>query len=323
MDQILTSLRALLISHLADSQPLAVDAPVGSTVITVNNASRFKNDDEIFLQSGVVGLAEKAQIKEVAPNFYDQWGNLVDPTAWNKIELTAPTTRAWNTADSAYVLKAIGWMPLKRIHIGDLKPIPSFPTITLVAGSEDNDWMTIRSTEHEHKISIRTYVLADNFEATEIAHIRYSKQIREILMDHIHPIINGVYMPLTADLPAGSTVVSVASTAGLRPMNAIFLRDAVPHPSSIPNPPLPAGGQEAIIRTILSPTQFELSTTTDFDYLVARQAEAILIQRYMFDSRPSSIKYGFVPGEGGSLLKASEISYFAKEQIVRNGNLPS
>lgn len=319
----MVDIRDLFISHLANSQPLISDLPIGSTVVTIVNASRFRPGDQIFIMSDVAGLTEQAQILDL---------NLNADGIHTDVILASPTTGAWTVANSSYLLKAIGWMPLKRVHIGDLTQIPDFPTITISPKSESNDWFTIRSTTHDRTLSFRIYVQADNMEATELAFTAYAEQVKEILMDHVHPIIGGLSMPLTADLPAGSTIVQVEDTSALKPYNAIFLRDAYPRASqgdlgnavgSISVPPAPAGAQEAIIRQILSPNHFELATPTDFDFLVARQGEAILVRRYLYDSRPSQISYGFVPGQGGSFMRAAEITWMCKEQVVRVGNIPT
>lgn len=315
--QITLDMKELVISHLANSQPLISDLPPGSTIVTIVNASRFRPGDEIFILSDAINLSEKAQILDLQLNADNIHTDVV---------LSAPTVNAWTTANSSYLLKAVNWMPLKRVHIGDLNVIPDFPSITIVPVNEQNDWFSIRSTTHDRTLKFRVYVQADNMEKTELALEAYAEQLKEILMDHIHPIIGGISMPLTADLPAGSTIVTVADTSMLKPYNAVFLRDAYTRASQddlpvVPPPPAPAGAQEAIVRQILSPNQFELATPTDFTFLVARQAEAILVRRYLYDSRPSAIQYGFAPG--GNLMKAAEITWMCKEQVVRIGNVPT
>lgn len=319
--QISIDMKELIISHLANSQPLVTDLPMGSTVITIVNASRFRPGDEIFIMSDAINLSEQAQILDLQLN--------VDGIHTDVV-LSAPTQNDWAVANSSYLLKAVNWMPLKRVHIGDLMVNPDFPIITISPGNEQNEWFSIRSTTHDRTLKFKVFVQADSMEKTELGLQKYAEQLKEILLDHIHPIIGGVSMPLTADLPAGSTIVTVADTSILKPYSAVFLRDAYARASQgdlgnavglISTPPAPAGAQEAIVRQILSPNQFELATPTDFTYLVARQAEAILVRRYLYDSRPSQIQYGFAPG--GTLMKGAEINWMCKEQVVRVGNIPT
>jgi len=178
--------------------------------------------------------------------------------------------------------------------------------------------MTLHGTTHEYKIAIRTYVLSDDFETSEIFLAKLSEQIREVLIDHIRPIIDGEPHLLTADLHMGGTVVSIADTshfladlAAAAHQSFGYLIDATPEPNS----------QESYIRTVLSPTQLQLVMPAAYDYLVERQAVIVRAKRMLYDSRPSSISYGYVPGDKGSLLRASEITYFCKEMLCRSGNL--
>ena len=299
MDRILPAIRSLLLEHLAATQPLTQNVALGGNVLKVPNSSKFRDGDDIFIMSPYANLKEATQIYRV--------------NDWDELIIDPPTTRGWSclAPESAYVQKAINHTPLKRILIGDLRVIPDFPTVTLEPASESNEWITLRATTHEHRLTIRAYVLYDNFERTNIGLAKLAKQIREVLIDHIHPLVDAVSYPLTADLTQGSTVVTVADTSKFVPYGAVFLRDAKPRPSS----------QEDLVRSILSPTQLELATPSEFDYLVARQAELFLVNRYFYDSRASEITYGFMPGAGGSLMKAAELSWFAKEELIRQGNI--
>lgn len=300
MDKILTSVRSLLLDHLAASETLTQDLPLNGTVIKVPNNSRFRINDEIYIYSVSAGFAETSIIADM-PDF-------------QTIVIAPPTVRAFTVAEGTIVQKAVNNQLIKRIHIGDLKIIPSFPTITIDAASESNEWLTLDQTSHEYKFTIRTYILADEFEKSNIFLIKLSQQIREILIDHIRPIIDGESHPLLLDLPVNSSVVTIADTSNFKAGDPVFLRDAVPNPG--PN------GQEDYIKTVLSSTDLELRRATAYNYLVGRQAEIIKVKRLLYDSRPDSISYGYVqsPG-GGSLMRASEISWFAKENLLRLGNI--
>ena len=302
MDQILTSIRTLLIDHLAAMETLSFDAPLGSTVLIVPNTSRFRIGDQIYILNKMTtteSQGETAMIADIPDN--------------NVIVLSQPTSkRAWPTSENSYVQKAVNFQFIKRIHIGDLKVIPSFPTVTIDPGTEDNEWLTLRQTDHDYKLNIRAYVLADGFEKTNLYLIRLSQMIREILIDHIRPIINGESHLLTVDLLQGQTVVTIADTSNFAAGDWVFAKDAYPHPSQ----------QEMRVKKILSSTQLELFMPICYDILVARQGECILVKRLLYDTRPSNISYGYVVSEGGGpLMRASQISWYAKENIYREGNL--
>ena len=304
MYQILQSLRSLLMDHLATAQALTSDAPVGSTLISIANTSRFRDGDEVWMMSSGTKLE---------PNLIKM---IVDDKT---LLLATPTIAPWRTAESAYVQKVIAYQPLKRIHIGDLKQIPSFPTITLVPTGDNEEWMTLGSTSHEYRISIRTYVLADNFEKANQVVTRYAEYMREILTEHIRPIIAGDYYNLLEDVPAGGKVIKVNDTSAFAAdlvtngRSVVFLRDNMPHPSE----------QENWVRTVLSSTELEIGDASEFEYKVSRGGQAIRVNRLLYDSRPEAITYGYAPGENGSLLQAAEINFWAKEQLCRSGNFIS
>ena len=250
-----------------------------------------------MIVSDLVGLAEPTKIISIP--------------SWNHLIIDPPSIKSggWIVVESPYVLKAIKHKPLKRIHIGDIKIIPSFPTITISPQDESNEWLTFLGTSHEYKLNIRIYVQADGMEHSEETLSRYSEQTREILIDHIHPIIDGVSFPLTADLPTNSVAVNILDTSQFSPSDSVILRDAA------------RNSQNAMVDSVIDDTTLQLATGCDTSYLVSRQAEIILLKKYLYDTRPSGISYGYVPGGGGSFLRASDISYFGKEFICRQGNV--
>lgn len=297
MDQILTALRSLLIEHLAANQPLSGNVGIGDTVIRVPNTSKFRAGDQVFLMSIQENLAEPVTITKI--------------NDWDELIIDPPASNAWLVSDSSMVQKAIGWVPLKRVHIGDLRINPDFPMVTIEPASESNDWITLQATTHEHRVAIRVYVQQDNFESTNLLLSKYARQVKEILIDHIHPLVDYLQYPLLSDMLVGQTVVTIPDTSRFGPNTVVFLRDAKPRPNA----------QEDLVKAVLGPTQLELATTAKYDYLVARQAELFLVNRYFYDTRVSDITYGFVPGQGGSLLKGAELSMYLKEEILRHGNI--
>ncbi len=304
MHEIMKTLQQMIMEGVAPMQLLAANAPIGSTILSVANSSRFVEKDEILLVSetstlagqAFPGVTERAVVKSI-PDY-------------NQIELVAPLTRGWTLAENTYIVGTVNHVALQRVYIGKLPSMAKFPCVTISPVSEDNDWMTLSATNHEYKFDINVYVMADSLENTTLFIAKLAEKVREVLINHIHPIVNGVNYPLTADLPPGSTVVSISSTADIAIPALAFIRDAKTR--------IPA--RESIVRAILSPTNVEIVVPTQYDYLMARGAEFILMKRYLYDTRPSSIRYGFVKKEAGMLAGAS-ISYFAKEELIRSGNI--
>lgn len=297
MDEILPSLRTLLIDHLATSQALIADMAPGSKFVKIANTSRFRAGDEVFLMATPLNRAEKARIFAV-PDF-------------ETLELEEATVPGWATADSSLVQKAINYAPLKRVYIGNLGRNPDFPSITITPENESNEWWALGATDHDFRVSIRVYVQTGNFEKSEILLAKYAKAIREILIDHIHPVINSQteIFSLTVDLPANGTVATIPDTSTFRLGDRIILRDATPPPSS----------EENTVRTVLSPTELELNVAVGRTFETARSAELLRLNRYLYDTRPSDISYGYVPG--ASLLRAAQIDWFGKEVRCRPGNI--
>lgn len=294
------ALRDLLASHVAASQALTSSAFDGATTLQVADTSKFRTDDEIFLTSGTstISVENSRLFIEDIPDY-------------RTLVLSAPIQNDFLMDNSPVVQKAINYQILKCVYMGDLPSQPDFPSISISPMSEDNEWMTLRGTTHEYKFQIRAYVLADNYETTNLYLPKLARQIREILIDHVHPLVDADYFPLTADVPAGSTVVPVSSTSTWQKAQVAFLRDKAPRPSS----------EENSISTILDSTHLSVRQPTEYDYLVVRGGEIIKINRFLYDTRANSTKLGFSAQKGGPLLKVAEIEYFAKEYICREGNL--
>src|SRR3990170_3334145 len=143
MDEILTSVRTLLIDHLAAMEPLSANAPLGSLVLTVPNTSRFRVGDQAYILNRMTTTESQGETVQIA--------NIPDSTS---IVLTRPTSgRAWPMSENSYLQKAVNFQFIKRIHIGDLKVIPSFPTITIDPDNESNEWLTLRQTSHEYRFN--------------------------------------------------------------------------------------------------------------------------------------------------------------------------
>jgi hypothetical protein len=64
----------------------------------------------------------------------------------------------------------------------------------------------------------------------------------------------------------------------------------------------------------------EIVVPTEYDYFMARGAEFILMKRYLYDTRPSKIRYGYVKKDAG-MLAGANISWYAKEELIRPGNI--
>lgn len=295
MDEILPSLRNLLIDHLATSQALTANIGIGGTTCSVANTSRFRIGDECYLSNPVTDIGQLVEISDI----------IDDKT----MSITAATI-AFTTTDTCYIKKAIGGQNIRRVVIGGLKQLTAFPSITIAPGNESTEWGTLAETYHTYNVSIKTYVLCDNFEKAEIQISKLTKAIKELLLEHLRPIINGISYPLTQNLGYGESVIRIANTAGFSSGDYIFLRDAKPNTNH----------QEEQIKSVLSSTALEISGAVDRDYLTTRSAELIKVNRLLYDSRPESINYGYVKSDSGSLLRASEISWWGKEAKIRLGN---
>jgi hypothetical protein len=300
MERIMLALRDLLLSHIAASQALTVDAIHGSTTLKVADTSKFRVGDEVFMMQGTSSImTENSRI------------SILSIPDYQTIILDTAISNDFLVSSSSFVQKAINYQILKCVYLGDLPNQPDFPSITISPMSEDNEWLTLRGTTHDYKFQIRAYVIADNYETTNIYLPKLARQIREVLIDHLHPLVDADYFPLTSDLLAGSSVVTIADTSAWEKGQLAFLRDKAPRPSS----------EENDIATVLDATHLELRGDTQFDYLMARSGEIIKINRYLYDTRANGIKLGFAMQKGGLMLKSADIDYFAKEFICRDGNL--
>lgn len=296
----------MLIQHLANNQalsfptvytPATVLLQPGDANVFVENTSRFRINDEVLICTATATgdqLAEPTKIIEIPA--YNQL--VISPTSIR--------TGGWTVAENPYIIKAVQYQPLKNVLIGDIRVIPSFPTITIAPNSANYNWLTLRGTDHESKMTIRVYVQGDGTEASEELLSRLVVQVQEILIDHFHLIVDGTPYGLTANLISGSSVVSISDTTGWQPGDAVIIRDATKQ------------SQFCVIESVLSPTMLELRTGSENDYFVSREAEIIKLNKYLYETAASEINYGYVPGSNGSFLRAAEITYMGKEFVCRN-----
>jgi hypothetical protein len=319
---LMVALQRLFIEQLAADWPLTEPLSPGDNIVSVLQSSKFRAGDDVFVKSVTPspGKVEPTTIAEVYA-----W----DPALGYRVRIDPPVQGWWLVGTDPYnptrpygssLLKAVNHQPLKRVFKGDLRRIPDFPSISISLPDEDNEWSTIRATDHTYNFKIRAYTMADNFETGTEYIAKFAEQVREVLLDHVHPLVDYFSLPLAADLPLGSTIVQMdVSTAPLLslfarivPGDRVYLRDGEKRP---------AGTQEGVVQSILGPGQARLSTTTQWDFLVSRGAEFIVARKYLYDTRPSRISYGFVPSNDGSFLNAAEVGYFAKEMVCRAGTI--
>jgi hypothetical protein len=305
MNQIEKAIQQMLMDNVAPMQLLMADLPVSTTTVSVANSSRFRPGDQVLLASDTLVLPG-----QTTPGAVEK-ATIADIPDYDVIKLVDPVNRAWLMSDTSYILGAVNWLPLQRVYLGGLPALPKTPCITITQQNEDiPEWLTLQATKHDYRLAIKCFITADNPEAAELYLPMLAQKVREVLLDHIHPIVGGVDYPLLVDLPVGGTVVTISDTSKIKIPSLAFIHDAKTR--------IPA--RESVVRAVLSPTQVEIVVPAEYPYLVSRGAEFVHMTRYFYDTRVTSIRYGFVQKDGG-MFKGAELSYYLNEELIRPGNV--
>lgn len=287
MDKVLESLRDTILRFGLNSQSLTADAAISDTTITVNSTRRFFEREQIVIRDSSKG--EMHVIKKI-----------VDSTT---LEIEDPLIAAWAVATGIKVEKSFDGQYVKRVYIGDPDVIPDFPAITITADSRDEEWWTLNSTTAKWNCTISCLFEQSNLEDAYTGMLKLTNTIEKALWANRWPVLDTITSSdLTVDASQGDSVITVASTTDMQPKNHAHIED-YDHTDFV------------VIKRIISSTQIEIENRLTDDYSVLRSAKIIVPSRWVMWTYPPNTTYGYV--HKGTLLKASQISWFAQEEVVR------
>lgn len=288
MHGVLTSLRDTIRRYGLTSQSITADATIGTKTVKVPMSRKFFEGETIVIRNDTHG--EMRTIATIPDS--------------ETILLTENLVRTWSVAEGAIFEKAPGGQYIKRIYLGDPDVIPDYPAITIVADSRDEKWWTIGgSTIIDWNCTISCLFEDDGLENAYENMLLMTKTIEDALWANRKPIFGKLSeSDLTADAVAGSTLLTVADTTGIMPGYEAVLEDY-------------NRTQYIEIDYIIDANNVSLKHTINDNYLVSRAAKLIMPSRWTMWTKPSGTTYGYI--HKGTLLKASQIKWFAQEEVVR------
>jgi len=293
MEQVLDSARRIVAKWTSNSTPLKSDAPIGSTVLEVNNTIRFRNGDEVMLMNTSINSSGAETFLII--------DEILDTT---HLSLTTPTKIAWTTADNSVLVNTFLGQFIQAVYIGEPDPIPKFPAITINPISRDSEWMTLDSTKETYKLEINVYVQSGNQEETMRFLMRMVDDIQFGLKKNIMPLVGPFSTTAVSnDVSRNDIYIKVNDTSIFTHVNGLFPRAIIEDMYK---------AEELMITEIVDGTTIKIMTPVCFNYLVTDGAKVISPESFIYNSWPDSITYGSI--FKGTLLKAAKINWFATEE---------
>lgn len=287
-EQILESLRRVIYRWVQTSVPLTADVSTGDTQLSVTSTVRFKPGDEVALYD------PDSQEGET----YLYIDEIIDNTT---MTLTTPilAENGYGPGQNSKVIKTWGGNFMQGIYLGDPEVIPFYPAITIMGESKDSNWEALGLTKEDYKFTISVYVEEDNTEDSYRYLLRVTKAIENGLKRNIFPLLGDyVTTSLTAPTAVNDLTITVADTSQFYVDQIIILENIF-------------RAEELRVKCVVDSTTIQIYTPIANIYLPADDAKIIGINRFIYNSWPKSINYGYK--HKGSLLHASQITWFAWE----------
>jgi hypothetical protein len=290
MIDILESVRRIVYKWVNTNVALTEDAPYNTTTLKVASAVRFRAGDEVALHNGVDGEPGLV-IKEIPDN--------------NTIVLESPiqVITGWKVANNAMLTKTYDGQFMQAIYIGEPDVIPMYPAITILGQKRTSEWFTLGSTKERYSIQLVIYADNDNHEAAYRTVSQIANIIQLGLKKNIYPLV-GQYntTTITADVQAEDTYIKVADSSIFSVDDKILLEDIYK-------------AEELRVSCIEDSTTIRVFPNPHFPYKVSEQTKVIKLNRFIYNSWPTEIDYGFK--YKGTMLHAASISWFAEEQEIQ------
>lgn len=288
---VLRCLRDTIRRYGLTSQPLSQNAIAGTDTLKVPMSRKFFEGETIVIRNSTIG--EMRTIHQI-----------IDETT---ITLTENLAQTWPAAGGAsegcLVEKAPGGQYVKRIYLGDPDAIPDFPAITITADTRDEEWWTIGSTTAKWNCTISCIFEDDGLENSYENMLSLTKVVEDALWANRKPTFGQITESnLTVDLLKGSTSMVIDSTDSILPAHQAVLEDY-------------AWTQYIEIDVVIDEHNLIFKLPAEFDFTVNRGAKIIVPSRWCMWTKPGSTTYGYI--HKGTLLKASQISWFGQEEIIR------
>jgi hypothetical protein len=290
MFDILESLRRTIYRWVNTTVALTQDASFGDSTIKVVSSARFRVGDEVALHNGVDG----------EPGF-----TITEIPDVNTIVLSKPieVITGWKIANNAMITKTYNGQFVQAIYLGDPDVIPKYPAITIMGENRESEWFTLETTKETYNAQIVVYAESANDEDSYRTVSTIANIIQQGLKKNIFPLVGpyDVTRPL-ADIENGDEFIKVADSSVFTPGDKILLENTYQ-------------AQELRVACVVDSTTIQVWPNPHIEFLVSDQTKIIKLNRFIYNSWPSSVSYGY--RYKGSLLHAASIKWFGNEQEIQ------
>lgn len=325
--QVVDGLIEIIKRNIIAKTNLTENAVTGNTTITVENSFHFNAGEEIVLIDWGYNDTNSIHYNSFE---YAQIKSIVDT---RHIELSSAIISNWYVSDQSFIQKTIGHSPLyeTNVYYGDREIVPTDAmAICIEPESLSNEWIYIQGgLSEEYRMKIMIYgKLTKTEDGMKILN-KYSDAVYELLNKSLHIGIDLLTAPLMADALTGERNIVIQDTtenrenfvvsSGFSDPYVYVLQDNLGRSCEYFGIEQVTYGGGLITLKRMCPLDDNSSTDSlssechnRADFLMSEYGILIRFTRYFYDSRVDSINYGVVQ-KGSALLRAAELSWFAKE----------
>jgi len=290
MLEFLESVRRTIYRWVNTTVPLTADCSYGSTTVTVTSSRRFRVGDEVSIHDGVNG-EPGLRISEIPDD--------------NTVILVSPikVITGWRVSSGAMLTKTYDGQFVQALYLGDPDVIPRYPAIAILGQKSTSEWFTLGTTKERYELQIVVYAENDGQEASYKSVMQIANIIQLGLKKNFYPLI-GPYetVNVTANVSDGDQFIKVADSSIFSCEDKILIENVYQ-------------AEELRVAAIPDSTTIQVWPNIFNDYLTTDQSKIIRLTRFVYNSWPSSVDYGFK--YKGTLLHAASISWFGEEQEIQ------
>lgn len=287
MIELLESVRRTIYRWVNTTVSLTQDVAYGDTTVKVTTTRRFRKGDEVAIHDGTDG-EPGLHILEIVDD--------------NTLILESPikVITGWRVASNAMLTKTYNGQFVQAIYINDPPVIPAYPAITILGRNRSSEWLTLGTTKERYDLQIAIYVQSDNHEQSYRTLLQITDIIQLGLKKNIFPLVGPYdYTNVTANVASLDEYIKVADTSKFNQHDGLIIEN-IYH------------AEEVRVREVVDSTTLRIHPTVLFPYLTTESPKAIKFRRFIYNSWPATVEYGFKVKE--TLLHAATISWFAEEQ---------
>jgi hypothetical protein len=303
LEQVCDGMIKLIVDNAGARTALIVDAPAGSTTLTVDSTAHFQDAQQIALMDVNDGHIE--------------WHSILSLDNIHTVRLVQPTESNFTVAEQATMQLAIGNVPLptNAVLFGDREVIPN-PDISITVDPTTMntvEWMYLKGgLSMQHNLVITVYVKLDTHDNAIRVVQKYGDYLFGLIINNLHLDVVNDEVFITQDAMAGSRNVYVSTLNGWAVDTVISSRRyEIQDNNSAENDfwicqlvddPFDALGQYHIV----------LDRPLGNTYRVNDRAIFRRRVRYLWNALVSEVEYGFI-NKSSQMYKACKLNWWGKE----------